>query len=703
MEDSEVVRTNNNRERKMYNEKSTINQRPVGSGKRRIWKTLGYLTGEMKACGDWLKDKPLVVQFIDWVLRGIFQVMFVNNPLSGLLILARLLIQNPWRTLTGCSGTVVSTLTALILSQDRSARAAGLFGYNGGLVGLLLAVFSDKGDCYWWLLLPVVVTSMACPLLSSALGSVFRKWDLPVLTLPFNIAVSLYLSATGHYNFFFPTTLIQPVTSMPNITWSEIEVPLLRSAKERRNGPHSCKRQIQGLSPLALTIAMPFDRLYFGLGSYNCVLACIAIGGMYYALTWQTHLLALACALFCAYAGAALANILCMKDLKDNMVPETKITDDKSTKNQNRETTGVKSISRAVSYIMGGTNMSEGASRDKPLVFQFIDWVLRGTSQVMCVNNPLSGFLMIAGFLVQNPWWALTGCLGTSVSTLAALLLSQDRSAIETGLHGYNGTLLGLLIAVFSDKGDYYWLLLPVVVTSMACPILSSALGSVFSKWDLPVLTLPFNIAVSLYLAATGHYNLFFPTTLIQPVTSVPNITWSEIEVPLLLKSIPVGIGQVFGCDNPWTGGIFLLAVFVASPLICLYAGVGSAMGMLAGLTAAAPFAEIYSGFWGYNSVLSCIAIGGMFYAPTWQTHLLAVACAFFCAYLRAALANSLSVFGLPACTWPFCFSTFLDLLLTTDNSAIYKLPLCKVTYPEANHVYYLAVERNRKATVMTK
>ncbi|KAH1169006.1 hypothetical protein KIL84_013596, partial [Mauremys mutica] len=793
MEDSEIVRTNNNGERKMYNGKSTINQRPVGSGKRRICKTLGYLTGEMKACGDWLKDKPLVVQFIDWVLRGISQVMFVNNPLSGLLILAGLLIQNPWWTLTGCSGTVVSTLTALLLSQDRSAIAAGLFGYNGVLVGLLVAVFSDKGDYYWWLLLPVVVTSMACPLLSSALGAVFRKWDLPVLTLPFNIAVSLYLSATGHYNLFFPTTLIQPVTSVPNITWSEIKVPLLLQSIPVGVGQvYGCDNPWTGgiflvalliSSPLiclhaaigsavgmlaALTIAMPFDRIYFGLGSYNCVLACIAIGGMYYALTWQTHLLALACALFCAYAGAALANILCViglpactwpfcfsallflllttnnsaiyklplckvtypeanrvyylrmkreqkptdgvmeepsivleadecqgdiqpkqrnlfqfeqqstrwpvrrrskvlgkvehldrqnedqffpphhqqenesaKDLKGNMVPEAKITEDKSTKNQNRETTGVKSISRAVSYIMGRTNMSE----DKPLVFQFIDWVLRGTSQVMCVNNPLSGFLMIAGFLVQNPWWALTGCLGTSVSTLAALLLSQDRSAIETGLHGYNGTLLGLLIAVFSDKGDYYWwLLLPVVVTSMACPILSSALGSVFSKWDLPVLTLPFNIAMSLYSAATGHYNLFLPTTLIQPVTSVPNITWSEIKVPLLLKSILVGIGQVFGCDNPWTGGIFLLAVFVASPLICLYAAVGSAVGMLAGLTAAAPFAEIYSGFWGYNSVLSCIAIGGMFYAPTWQTHLLAVACAFFCAYLRAALANSLSV-----------------------------------------------------------
>lgn len=69
---------------------------------------------------------------------------------------------------------------------------------------------------------------------------------------------------------------------------------------------------------------------------------------------------------------------------------------------------------------------------------------------------------------------------------------------------------------------------------SAASPILSSALGSIFSKWDLPVFTLPFNIMVTLYLAATGPYNLFFPTTLLQPASSVPNITWSEVQVPLV-------------------------------------------------------------------------------------------------------------------------------------------------------------------------
>lgn len=44
-----------------------------------------------------------------------------------------------------------------------------------------------------------------------------------------------------------------------------------------------------------LALAAPFEDIYFGLWGYNCVLACIAIGGMFYALTWQVHLLALTC------------------------------------------------------------------------------------------------------------------------------------------------------------------------------------------------------------------------------------------------------------------------------------------------------------------------------------------------------------------------------------------------------------------------
>lgn len=62
-------------------------------------------------------------------------------------------------------------------------------------------------------------------------------------------------------------------------------------------------------------------------------------------------------------------------------------------------------------------------------------------------------------------------------------------------------------------------------------PIVSSALASINSRWDLPVFTLPFNILVCLHMVATGHFNHHFPQVLIEPRSELPNITWAEIDV----------------------------------------------------------------------------------------------------------------------------------------------------------------------------
>lgn len=52
-------------------------------------------------------------------------------------------------------------LIKITSTPPRSTIASGLHGYNGMLVGLLVAVYSEKSDFYWWLLLPVTFASMA--------------------------------------------------------------------------------------------------------------------------------------------------------------------------------------------------------------------------------------------------------------------------------------------------------------------------------------------------------------------------------------------------------------------------------------------------------------------------------------------------------------------------------------------------------------
>ena len=81
------------------------------------------------------------LRFIDINLRGIGQVMFQDNPLTGALFLAAIgwgsySADVPQVALGGAIAVVVATLTAQWLRADRAALHSGLYGYNAVLVRL---------------------------------------------------------------------------------------------------------------------------------------------------------------------------------------------------------------------------------------------------------------------------------------------------------------------------------------------------------------------------------------------------------------------------------------------------------------------------------------------------------------------------------------------------------------------------------------
>lgn len=53
---------------------------------------------------------------------------------------------------------------------------------------------------------------------------------------------------------------------------------------------------------------------------------------------------------------------------------------------------------------------------------------------------------------------------------------------------------------------------------------------------------------------------------------------------------------------------------------------------------------------------------------------------------------------ALPACTWPFCLSTLIFLLISSEIPAICRLPLSVVSYPEENWRYQRQLKASEKA-----
>mmetsp|Transcript_15314 Transcript_15314/g.49104 ORF Transcript_15314/g.49104 Transcript_15314/m.49104 type:complete len:415 (+) Transcript_15314:3-1247(+) len=138
-------------------------------------------------------DFPALPAFADQALRGFGQVVFCNSPASGALIGAGLLWADPCLAALAATGCVSATAAARVAGFDAGAVSAGLFGYNGALVGCAFAVF--LGFEYMEPAMAATAAGgAASALVTSRLGKVLTA--VPQWTLAFNAtAISALLWA----------------------------------------------------------------------------------------------------------------------------------------------------------------------------------------------------------------------------------------------------------------------------------------------------------------------------------------------------------------------------------------------------------------------------------------------------------------------------------------------------------------------------
>ncbi|WP_448111421.1 urea transporter [Pseudomonas lini] len=122
----------------------------------------------------------------DWataLLNGFSQIFFQCHPLCGLLCLLAILFSAPALLGGALLGGVAGLLTAQRRGYTKADRQAGLFSYNGVLLGLLLSLYFP-----WSALLPPLI--IACGGLSAMLTQQWLKHTrdhhcLPAYTAPF--------------------------------------------------------------------------------------------------------------------------------------------------------------------------------------------------------------------------------------------------------------------------------------------------------------------------------------------------------------------------------------------------------------------------------------------------------------------------------------------------------------------------------------
>lgn len=117
------------------------------------------------------------MKFIESILRGVGQVMFQNNCVSGLLFLIGIFYNSWLFGLAAIGGTVISTVSARMLKYSKEDIENGLYGFNGALTGIAIMIFFEPN-----------LLSIAALILGSVLSTVvmnFLKKIVPPFTAPF--------------------------------------------------------------------------------------------------------------------------------------------------------------------------------------------------------------------------------------------------------------------------------------------------------------------------------------------------------------------------------------------------------------------------------------------------------------------------------------------------------------------------------------
>ena len=328
--------------------------------------------------------------------------------------------------------------------------------------------------------------------------------------------------------------------------------------------------------------------------------------------------------------------------------------------------------------------------------FIFLDSVFRGISQVMFANNPLSGIIITVGLLIGNWELALYGLLGTCVSTLTAHILGCSYSAIRAGLYGYNGCLTAMGISYFSFPHSPQTIG-PVVVMSAFSTVFATAVGKILvQRLELSPFTFSFQICSWIWLLGALKYRFFFIngailspallTTFIERPT-LSNVSLETYTVEDNFVGFFASVSQVYFIENPYTGAIILVGVCVCSRILAFFALFGA---VTAQITAAyllgLPATAIHAGLWGFNSVLTCQALGGMFFVLYgYRIWALTLFGSIMTVLLQAGVSAFLAPVGMPTFTFPFTMICWIFCLIAGSKNLI-AVKLTAVSIPEDHY-----------------
>lgn len=163
---------------------------------------------------------PSMIGYIRAMLRGSGQVMFQGNAWTGLFFLIGIFWGayqegQPAVAWGAVVGVIASTLTGYVLRQPAADGAAGLWGFNGILVGCAFPTFLGNTPLMW---LALILCAMLTTWVRTGFNNVMAPWKTNSFTFPFVFTTWLFLFAARMLHGMPPEYMSKPELALDIVT-----------------------------------------------------------------------------------------------------------------------------------------------------------------------------------------------------------------------------------------------------------------------------------------------------------------------------------------------------------------------------------------------------------------------------------------------------------------------------------------------------
>ncbi|MBS4178491.1 urea transporter [Lederbergia citrea] len=286
----------------------------------------------------------------------------------------------------------------------------------------------------------------------------------------------------------------------------------------------------------------------------------------------------------------------------------------------------------------------------------FIITALKGISQVLFIENAVSGMIILFGIAIYSPELALIAFASSLLGTLIGYYGGADEILVRKGIFGFNSVLTGVAVLVFM-QGDLRWLL--AITGAVAAAILTAGLIEIGKAFNLPVLTFPF-IMITWFLLLSSYRLKAFN---LSPDLSPQSLSSWHFEIegqPEVFEGLFKGISEVFLFDYFWSGVFILAGIFWAGWRYGLFTVLGTGTAWLIAYSLGADIKLVNMGLYSYNAILTVIAVG-FTYSPHKRTIPFAgLLAAVITVPVTASIDTWLLPFGLPTLSMPFVLCSWL-------------------------------------------